>query len=156
MASPTAPTAATEATPPHYSINTPLIQTVHYLDGRNPTYSPVHDGEIQPFPPSFTMPQAGTEPTAALLSELFWPDSLLNSIVQSTNSYARSRLPAVKFKLLSKKDILHFLSTITYMGLIRLPCKDDYFKIGPQDIWPIHVTKSNIHQQEPYPASVGR
>ncbi|KAG7357285.1 hypothetical protein IV203_001973 [Nitzschia inconspicua] len=82
----TAATADVEATAPRYSINTPLIQTVYHLDGQNPTYSLVHDGGIQPFPPCFALPQAGTEPTPPLLSELFWADSLLNSIVQSTNA----------------------------------------------------------------------
>jgi Transposase IS4 len=95
-------------------------------------------------------PKHATEP------KHYWPDSLLGSIVKATNEYAAGRLAPEIRRTITRSDLLHFISTIHYMGLVKLPCKHDYFRAGADSVWPIHpsikITKNvfkyiwrNIH-----------
>ncbi|KAG7365246.1 hypothetical protein IV203_038449 [Nitzschia inconspicua] len=159
MASPTAPTAATEATAPHYSINTPHIQTVHYLDGRNPTYSPVHDGEIQPFPPSFAMPQAGTAPTPGVMELSRVPNVGVVGTARNRSNYPEKEMKAIDEKRFNCLHVMQHQKALFECEMGR----QQYCQHGVHhpyrhgnDGQGASQTKSDIHQQEPYPASVGR
>jgi hypothetical protein len=83
------------------------------------------------------MPQS-VDATPAALTELFFSDTLLDAWVKCTNEYAASRLSPVQQKKVDKAEILKFLATICYMGVVVLPAKTDYF-VGPDHpILPIH------------------
>ena len=72
--------------------------------------------------------------------EHYFSDTLIKSIVYSSNAYAFERkrrepnLSAWKKKNASKEitpsDILHFLAILYYIGIVRLPSKQDYWSKG--------------------------
>lgn len=88
------------------------------------------------FNPRFELP-AGVNPTPAAFCEMYLPDSLLDKWVVSTNAYAASYLPQHKRRNISRSDILRFLSAVSYMGVVRLPAKVDYF-VNDNNVLPHH------------------
>jgi hypothetical protein len=79
------------------------------------------------------------DPTAAAMVEIFLPDKLLNSWVAATNTYVESLLPpGRRQREITMSDILRFLATIQYMGVVKLPAKSDYFPGNRSDVLPIH------------------
>ena len=82
------------------------------------------------------------------MMELFLPDPLLDHWVKCTNDYAASILPVHGRRVITKGDILRFIGAIQYMGICRLPAKEDYFPGRRSDALPIHplikINKSNF------------
>ena len=69
-----------------YNPATPWIQTVTYKNKSVLEYLPIQVDLIK-FSPSFALPQVG-DATASALLELFFPDSVLQRFVESTNNYS--------------------------------------------------------------------
>jgi hypothetical protein len=108
-------------------------------DGTYYNYTPIFEesGQTTPFSIYLTMTQS-VDATPAALTELFFSDRLLYAWVRCTNASAASRLSPLQQKKVDKAEILKFLATICYMGVIVLPAKTDYF-VGPDHpILPIH------------------
>jgi hypothetical protein len=66
---------------------------------------------------------------------------------EATNAYyAANRLAPSQRKNVKVQDILRFLATIAYMGIRKLPAKEDYFPGNRSDMLPqhtaIHLSKS--------------
>jgi hypothetical protein len=66
--------------------------------------------------------------------EIYYPDTLLRKQwKEATNAYAADRLAPNQRKDVSIQDILRFLATLAYMGVCKLPAKEDYiFLINDQ------------------------
>ena len=109
-----------------YSPSTPYVIDVDYDNGSTYEYEPILKEPTQEFGPSFQLPLS-VNATPAALCELFLPDSLLDKWVSSTNHYAASYLSIEKRRDITRMDIFRFLSAVSYMGLVRLPAKGDYF-----------------------------
>ena len=74
---------------------------------------------------------------AATLSDLFLPDSFIQKIATTTINYAKKTVPANRYKKVTPEEILRFVGIYFYMGVVQLPCKEDYFHSEP-GFWPIH------------------
>eukprot|EP00977_Amphora_coffeiformis_P028385 scaffold34942_cov130-Amphora_coffeaeformis.AAC.1 len=61
------------------------------------------------------------------MTELFFPDTLLDDMVEKSNAYARSWLPPSKRSDINRAELLRFYAIYYYMGLIKLPNKRDYW-----------------------------
>ena len=70
--------------------------------------------------------QSDVAPTLENLCKVFLLDPLINSIVDSTNAYAKKILPAEKFSAVTHNDILRFLDC---------PDKRNYWWTG-NAFWP--------------------
>jgi hypothetical protein len=120
----------------------PLISELRYYDGVERPYEPVFplvDAEGAPtsrFAPLFVLPD-GVPATADCLQLLFLPDSLIQSIVKSTNAYAKRNEVPSKLLDIDEADILRFLAIYYYMGIVKLPYRRDYWKQA-DDFWPMH------------------
>ena len=75
------------------------------------------------------------------LCHSFLPDSLIDSIAQSTNSYAQDKMLIAED--VTPAEILKFCAIYYYMGMVRLPSKRDYWK-RPGDIWPFHPVAAHL------------
>jgi hypothetical protein len=63
-----------------------------------------------------------------VLNELFLPDQLIARWTDCTNKYARVQIiDPGKRREVTKMDVLRFLATCSYMGVVRIPAKMDYF-----------------------------
>jgi len=122
-----------------YHPSQPFVRVVRSKNKYEPLFE-----NIPKFGPRFSMPQDAAC-TAASLSEMFLPDAIIDKFVESTNAYAQERLPLRRFRKVTRDEILRFISIIMYMGLVRMPCKDDYFKTNAETIWPAHKA---IHLSE--------
>ncbi len=95
----------------------------------------------------------GCDHTAPAVSELFLPDNMLDGWVIATNAYAASRLSRRRCRDVSRAHILRFIATVMYMGVVRLPSKDDYF-VDPDDqtsdFWPRHSPIKLTHAMFKY------
>jgi len=117
-----------------YSTNTPYITHMN----KEAAYQPLFPGEINEFGPSFELPM-GLSFSPASFSGLFFTDDLLAEWAEATNAYAASRLPRSRRKKVTKSTILRFFAIIYYMGVVRLPSKEDYFEATEDDdFWPEH------------------
>jgi hypothetical protein len=94
-------------------------------------------GGIPKFKPSFELPM-GIDATVTAMTEIFLSDTLLHQWVHCTNRYAAAHLPPGRRKEVSLPEILRFLATIQYMGIVRLPAKQDYFPGNRSDVLPTH------------------
>jgi hypothetical protein len=83
------------------------------------------------------------DPSPAVMTEVFFPDSLLEEMATKTNSYARSRLPPSKLVKVKASIICYFLAMYYYMGVVRLPSKEDYWRMD-HSFWPVHPPAQNI------------
>eukprot|EP00977_Amphora_coffeiformis_P020704 scaffold8426_cov99-Amphora_coffeaeformis.AAC.1 len=77
------------------------------------------------------------EPTPLTLTELFFPDSVLDTMVDKTNLYAASRLPPSLREEVTRAEILRFFAIYYYMGLVRLPSRKDYWRGSIDGFWPL-------------------
>jgi Transposase IS4 len=133
-----------------YDPYTPFITYLEQRDGTVPEYSPVHDGEISQFGPYFRIP-GGAEIGVESLMQMFFPDWLLEQMVECTRAYAESRLTFKKLKEIDKADVLRFIAALYYMGVVRMPSKFDYFFTGyvksdVPDVWPLHSSGVKINK----------
>lgn len=88
-------------------------------------YEPIFDfGEASRHDIKFTLDEQ-LEPTAATLSELFFPDSLIGDWAAASTKYAQSKKPGAP--KIQPSDVLHFIAIVVYMGIVRLPGKRDYW-----------------------------
>jgi hypothetical protein len=94
-------------------------------------------GGIPKFKPSFELPM-GIDATVTAMTEIFLSDTLLHQWVHCTNRYAAAHLPPGRRKEVLLPEILWFLATIQYMGIVRLPAKQDYFPGNRSDVLPAH------------------
>ena len=138
-----------------YTPNTPLISHMHHGDDdpeKIDPYTPIFTGERQEFGPNFLLP-TGCDHTVPAVSELFLPDNMLDGWVIATNAYAASRLSRRRCRDVSRAHILRFIATVMYMGVVRLPSKDDYF-VDPDDqtsdFWPRHSPIKLTHAMFKY------
>ena len=79
-------------------------------------------------------------PTPLAMVEHYFSDTLIESIVNSSNANAFERkrrepnLSVWKKKNITKEvtlsDILHFLAILFYVGIVQLPSKQDYWSTG--------------------------
>jgi hypothetical protein len=103
------------------------------MEATKPEYLPVHHGEItQQFGPYFRIP-GDTEIGVESLLHMYFPDWLLEQMVECTSAYADSRLTYKKHqKKIDELDILLFIAALYYMmgGVVRMPSKSDYFPQG--------------------------
>lgn len=128
----------------NYTPDKPFIQTINYRNGRSVVYEPMElfpEG-TDPFEPVFRLPN-GVQPTPQALSELWLPDRLIKKIVTASNAYARKLLPRNQVVAVTEEEILRFLAVYYYMGVVRLPSKEDYFRQEP-DFWPVHAAIANL------------
>ena len=77
------------------------------------------------------------------MSRLWIPDSLLKEICQNSDDYALLHCTLSKYKRIKKEELLRFLTIYYYMGIVRLPSKDDYWR-KPSHIWPATLVPSCI------------
>ena len=120
-----------------YNPTTIWVKEVKHRGTRNqPNYLPIQIDLIE-FPASFAL-HHDVDATPQALLECFFPDSVINRFVESTNNYALLKLgKKTKVRKASHGDILRFIAIIYYMGLVRLPAKEDYFSSNSK-IWPLH------------------
>jgi hypothetical protein len=136
---PTPPPSSSDEEEEEYTPLTPWIQEVEH-SYRNPVpYEPIFRvGDIPKFTPSFELPMVGIDATVTAMTEIFLPDTLLDQWVKCTNRYASAHLPPGRRKEVSLPEILRFLPTIQYMGVVRLPAKQDFFPGNRSDVLPVH------------------
>ncbi|KAG7344372.1 transposase IS4 [Nitzschia inconspicua] len=89
-------------------------------------YTPIFGSEREDFDPKFQIPNL-VDATVSSVLELFLPDSLLDRWVSATNADEESRLSRKRCKRVSRSHIFRFISTLIFMGVVQLPCKEDYF-----------------------------
>jgi hypothetical protein len=125
-----------------YTPLTPLVAHLSYEDGLERPYEPVFplvDEEGAPtgrFGPLFSLPP-NVPATVECLQQLFLPDSLIRSIVSSTNAYAAMNLVPGRRLVIDEADILRFLAVYYYMGVVKLLYRRDYWRQA-DDFWPVH------------------
>jgi hypothetical protein len=125
-----------------YTCTKPLIHELKHTELKEgeeaPKFSKIFNiDEIEKFGPYFHLPNS-LEATPATLCELYWPDHLIQTFCDCTNAYARERLPRNKRKRVGKAEMLRFLASIYYMGLVQLPAKEDYIGTEGSSVWPNH------------------
>jgi hypothetical protein len=129
---------------PNYSPAEPLITHLVYEDGVERLYEPMfalddEEGKRKVrHSPSFGMP-GGVIPTADSLLLLFFPDELIDQMVRSTNAYAKKKETPARLQPVDSSDVLRFLAIYYYIGIVKLPCKRDYWR-EPGTFWPTHPT----------------
>jgi hypothetical protein len=113
-----------------------FVKKIKYRDGRKIKYKPIFDLNLMPhFGPAFELP-ATVQPLALSMIEIYYSDSLLKQWQEATNAYATNRLPPSQRKNVKVQDILRFLTTLAYMGICKLPAKEDYFPGNRSDMLP--------------------
>ena len=95
--------------------------------------------DIQPFSspvgPTVTIPDSPLE-----VFRLFFPNNLVQLIVEESNAYAREVMGDEKYSAWSKitpEDIKALLGFSILMGIVHLPSLDDYWKRDPLHYSPI-------------------
>ena len=86
------------------------------------------------------------DPTPSVLVDQFFPESLIQRLVNHSNAYTqecRRRFPHLDVwkrkndcAPFTISSIFHFFAIIYYTGVVKLPCKDDYWSIDP--MMPVH------------------
>ena len=125
----------------------PLHKRLKYKGRKQqPIYKPTFKS-LDYHAPVFQMPKKGVEgrmPCSVVnMMELFIPDSLLDTIVTSSNAYAKINMREDLLQsAIKRQDILRFFAVYFYMGVVRLPYKRDYWSSDLR-FWPVHsVTQS--------------
>ena len=129
-----------------YTLLRPWRKLVEYQNGTTFKYEPLWDISVQENHHSIefrlnTGSGRGSidlEPSALSFCELFFPDPLIDTMVEKTNSYATSRLPPSRREPINRAELLRFFAIYYYMGLVRLPSRRDYWKGGNDGFWPAH------------------
>ena len=141
------------AVPPHSPLE-PWVSDLACADGSEPLCEPVwdiddpsnfHDAEFATtFDRRFVLP---LEPSPALFVELFFPDSLLEEMAERTNQHARKWLPPSRRMEVTVADTSCFLAMCCCVGLVRLPCKRDCWRVD-HEWWPIHPPAQHIKRDK--------
>ena len=113
----------------------PFILEVKYNDWTQKEYEPMTINEDNQHKPRFSLPH-GLDLSARALLELYLSGSFLYDVVKHTNEYGHYRAPQT-FKNVTIGEIYVFFSIILYMGVVQLPSKEDYWKVGT--VWPSHT-----------------
>jgi hypothetical protein len=102
--------------------------TFFLLEGWNAAkYEPLSFQEDERKKPRFRC-DSNVELNEYVLSHRFLPDALIDSMVAASNAYVSKKCPSRKRQaVLDAGDILRFLAIIFFMGICKLPCKDDYW-----------------------------
>ena len=87
------------------------------------------------FGAKFALPR-GLAPSAAMMSDLFPPDNLLDKIAASSTECAQKAMSRRRFSPVKRKDVLNFFACVQCMGLVRLLSKENFF--ATKDGWPLH------------------
>ena len=103
--------------------------------GHRKEYEPMTINEDNQDKPRFSLPH-GLDLSARALLELYLSGSFLYDVVKHTNEYGHYRAPQT-FKNVMIGEIYVFFSIILYMGVVQLPSKEDYWKVGT--VWPSHT-----------------
>jgi len=123
----------------------PFVQHVEYENGEQVPYRRVwdatnyllhHEAQFSLGGNGLSRSEIRLDPTPMTLSEMYFPDSLVDHFVTKTNSYARSRLPPSQLEPVTRAEMLRFIAFYYYMGLVRLPNRRDYWR--QDDLWPLH------------------
>ena len=129
---------------PVYTPEKPFVKDVkrHSGSGRSRAEIGYEKMEIpEQFDAKFQLPRR-LGCTAATMTDLYLPDKLVDEIVVKSNAYAKSNCNKRRYQVIKRKDVLNFLAVYQYMGLVRLPAKDDYFRTDGQ--WPTHPCLSGL------------
>ena len=94
-------------------------------DGESPFYWPMLVDD--PFEAEFQVPR-GLPFTAATMSDLYLSDNLLDEIAKRSTAYAKKVISRNKVVTVKKKDVLNFFAVYQYMGIVKLPSKEDYLR----------------------------
>jgi len=123
----------------------PFVQHVEYENGEQVPYRRVwdatnyllhHEAQFSLGGNGLSRSEIRLDPTPMTLSEMYFPDSLVDHFVTKTNSYARSWLPPSQLEPVTRAEMLRFIAFYYYMGLVRLPNRRDYWR--QDDLWPLH------------------
>jgi Transposase IS4 len=125
-----------------YSPLTPFITRLSYRDGKSVMYEPMGIPPERRHGPLFALPE-GIELSVQNLCETFLPDWVVSRIAKSTNAYAASRNRLGE--PVTEEEILKFLASFYYMGLVRLPARRDYWKT-PDATWPGHPITEDFNR----------
>jgi hypothetical protein len=135
----TAPTPTNPPAEPPYNPKDLWLKEVKYADGSQNVYEPIRISDEERHTPKFQLP-SNVDVTVAALSELYLTDSLLKTIADNTDAYAASK--GRNIRTVSKAEVLRLFAIILYMGVVRLPAKEDYWK--KTGMWPIHKPCQHI------------
>ena len=70
---------------------------------------------------------ADLEATPETFSHLFLPDIYVETVAKHSTAYAKMR-NGLSARPILPADILHFFAIFYLMGVVRLPCEEDYWK----------------------------
>ena len=126
-----------------YTPKTPfVVPLINRIGGPNSDVMPYDKMELtEEFGAEFKLPR-GLKFEPATMTDLFLPDRLLDHITASTNAYAKKTNSKRRYVPVKRKDILSFFAAYQYMGLVRLPAKEDYFETDSD--WPLHPLLSGL------------
>ena len=126
-----------------YTPGKPFVVPVpRYVAGHGTPEIPYTKMELpEEFPAEFRLPR-GLKFEPATMTDLFLPDKLLDTFVSCSNAYAKKNLSKRRYVPIKRKDVLYFFGVYQYMGLVRLPAKDDYF--STEGNWPLHPLLSGL------------
>ena len=130
--------------PPPPVVHDGLTPDIIPWDDQCPDYAPLFDrSEIQFRSSRFEMPQRIT-PSVDALQRMFWPDHVISDMVRCTNAYAKDNIAPSRYKEVKDEEMFKFFAAITYMGVVRLPSKEDYFddRFGKHPT--IHLSKTRF------------
>ena len=116
-----------------YHPYTPLVKEVLYKDGTQETYKPMTISADDQHEAKVSMP-LNIDVSVASIQEMFLPDPFLKSIVRNSNLYGRTK--GDSFVPITYGDVLQFLAVVLYMGVVKLPSKEDYW--NNTGMWPKH------------------
>jgi Transposase IS4 len=115
-----------------------LTVTVEHWDTDTYEYKPVIDGDdLQLRSPHFELPN-NLEPTAQTMCQLYWTDDVVDGIVKCSNDYAKDHVAALAYRPVNRAEILRFMAILTYMRVVKLPAKDDYWPSVDDNWLPTH------------------
>ena len=89
---------------------------VKYANGTQKKYKPLTIPPSKQFISRFALPK-GIVPTVSVISEMFLPDTFINSVVKCTNQYSRMKGKNY-IRPVTADKILVFVSILFYMGLV--------------------------------------
>lgn len=91
-------------------------------------------------PLQFAFPRelGAPDPSPEHLCEFFFPDSFIDNVAESTRRYVRAKMTGNDLlrRDIESSDILRFFAAITYMGVVKLDNRRDYFQ--PSMSFPPH------------------
>ena len=142
-----------------YNMLEPWVKEVEWVGKEEPAYEPLWDisDRRNHHDALFSLGQTSRsgvaiEPSPLTFTEIFYPDHLMDLFAQSTNGYAKARLPPGKYQEVNRADILRFFAILYYMGIVHLPAKEDYWKQehGEGGQWPEHQCICGMSYQRFY------